>query len=279
MLQQFPTIRPFFCLVGGFPCYLSRFVNQVWAALKPRMLQHFRRRGTVWWAILRHGDDQISKTAQARLREPQISRSKAIIGSLQDISDTAYPIWWCCHMSVTKGSRRIITKYNLGSAHRDLCIDVYLVEYGASIPEADLQRRPSTRQQGHLYAHTIDPSKEPFQRRFRISFRDVNWASKFDIRRVLYQTAQTPNIPTWAKVRIEDNLWRFITERNSFSVVNTVPILFPKIYYLHRRRIAGFIFGSGRRYLITRRSRRQWPFESLNLTDSIVFYCRALITP
>ena len=100
----------------------------------------------------------------------------------------------------------------------------------------------------------------------------------FVIRRVSYRTAQTENISTWAKVRVENDLWSFVVERNRNSVMDTVHILFPKIYNLDTRRLIVNILGIGRLYLITRRLRGQRSIDSLNLTDSIAFYWRALIT-
>ena len=60
------------------------------------MPQHLRRRRTVRWAILRHGDDQITKSIQVRLREPQLRRFKLVYRFLQDIHNTAVSRRWCC---------------------------------------------------------------------------------------------------------------------------------------------------------------------------------------
>lgn len=79
-----------------FPRHFSRRVIPGRAALKPGMLQHVRRRRTVRWAILHHGDDQIPKNIQARLREPHISRPKRIYSPLQCIPNTPILRRSCC---------------------------------------------------------------------------------------------------------------------------------------------------------------------------------------
>ena len=77
---------------------------------------------------------------------------------------------------------------------------------------------------------------------------------------------------------IENDLWGFITERNGDSMMDAVRILFPKIYHLDRRRIIVNILTIGRLDLITRRLRVQRSIDSLNLTDPVAFYWRALMT-
>ena len=74
----------------------SRCGNQGWLALKEGMLQHLRRRRTAGWGILRHEDDQITKSVQVRLREPQLPRLKPVYGVLQHIHDTDVSRLWCC---------------------------------------------------------------------------------------------------------------------------------------------------------------------------------------
>ena len=79
-------------------------------------------------------------------------------------------------------------------------------------------------------------------------------------------------------MRIENDLWSFIAERNGNSVMDAVHILFAKVYNLDRRRLIVNILGIGRLDLITRRLRRQRSIDSLNLIDPIAFYWRALMT-
>lgn len=129
-----------------------------------------------------------------------------------------------------------------------------------------------------IFIVRIQYSRGSCQRLFRISFREVNWASKLGVCRASYRTAQTPNICTWAKVRIENNLWSFVVERNGNSVVKTVHILFAKIYNLETWRVIADILRISRLYLITRRLRGQRSIDSLNLTDLIAFGWRTLAT-
>lgn len=97
-----------------FPRHFSRCVFQGWAALKPGMLQHVRRRRTVWRAILHHGYDQIPKNIQARLREPQISRPKRIYSLLQCIHDTPIFRRSCCDVSANASPKTDLIKEWLG---------------------------------------------------------------------------------------------------------------------------------------------------------------------
>ena len=59
----------------------------------------------------------------------------------------------------------------------------------------------------------------------------------FETRRASYRTAQAENISTRANMRVENNLWSFVIERNRNTVMDTVRILFPKIYNLDTRRV------------------------------------------
>ena len=122
------------------------------------------------------------------------------------------------------------------------------------------------------------PVKSPCNDCFEYLSKTSIELQKFETCRPSYRTAQTENISTWAKVRAENNLWSFIVGRNRNSMMDTVHILFPKIYNLDTRRVIVNILGIGRLNLITRRLRGQRSIDSLNLTNSIAFDWRALIT-
>ena len=119
-----------------FPRHFSRRVIPGRAALKPGMLQHVRRRRTVRRAVLHHGDDQIPKGIQARLREPHISRPKRIYSPLQYIPNTPILRRSRCNVSATQAPKRIWLKYDSVSTHRHFSQK----EYDSSIPLVDLQR-------------------------------------------------------------------------------------------------------------------------------------------
>ena len=121
------------------------------------------------------------------------------------------------------------------------------------------------------------PVKSPCSDYFEYLSETSIKLQNFETCRASYRTAQTENISTWAKVRAENDLWSFIVGRNRNSVMDTVHILFPKIYNLDTMRVVVNILRIGRRYLITRRLRGQRSIDSLNLTNLIVFYWRALI--
>ena len=81
------------------------------------------------------------------------------------------------------------------------------------------------------------PVKSPCSDCFEYLSETSTELQSFEIRSASYRTAQTEYISTWSKVRAENNLWRSIVERNRNTVMDTVRILFPKIYNLDTRRV------------------------------------------